>query len=106
MEAIIPPKWIDELRSKLMESKVYTIQYFEVCNARAMYRAVDHPYMARFTKHTKINEVAAVPAGFPMYACSITPFLVLRQRVGTRDQMSGLLLFTFLQYRFIAMISL
>ncbi|XP_039781321.1 uncharacterized protein LOC120648697 [Panicum virgatum] len=88
MEAVVPAKWIDEQRAKLIEAGVYTIQYFEVCNARAVYRAVDHPYMARFTKHTKINQVAAVPTNFPLYACSIVPFQVLRERVGNRDQMS------------------
>ena len=91
MEAVVPTKWIDEQRAKLIEAGVYTIQYFEVCNARAVYRAVDHPYMARFTKHTKINQVAAVPTNFPLYACSIVPFQVLRERVGNRDQMSGLM---------------
>ena len=91
MEAVVPAKWIDEQRAKLIEAGVYTIQYFEVCNARAIYRAVDHPYMARFTKHTKINQVAAVPTNFPLYACSIVPFQVLRERVGNRDQMSGLM---------------
>ncbi|XP_039841925.1 uncharacterized protein LOC120702272 [Panicum virgatum] len=44
--------------------------------------------MARFTKHTKINQVVAVPTNFPLYACSIVPFQVLRERVGNRDQMS------------------
>ena len=91
MEAVVPAKWIDEQRAKLIEAGVYTIQYFEVCNARAVYRAVDHPYMACFTKHTKINQVAAVPTNFPLYACSIVPFQVLRERVGNRDQMSGLM---------------
>jgi len=95
MEAAVPPKWIDEQRAKLAEDRVYTIQYFEVCNARAIYRPVDHPYMARFTKHTKINEVTAVPSQFPLYACSITPFHVLRDRIGIRDQMSDVIgLFT------------
>jgi len=91
MEAVIPAKWIDEQRAKLIEDRVYTIQYFEVCNARAMYRPVDHPYMARFTKHTKINELTAVPPDFPLYACSITPFPALRERVGAREQLSGLI---------------
>jgi len=91
MEATIPAKWIDEQRPKLIEGRLYTIQYFEVCNARGLYRPVDHPYMARFTKHTRINEVSAVPPKFPMYACSITPFPVLRARVGNREQMSGMI---------------
>ena len=91
MEATIPAKWIDEQRPKLIEGRLYPIQYFEVCNARGMYRPVDHPYMARFTKHTRINEVSAVPPKFPMYACSITPFPVLRARVGNREQMSGMI---------------
>ena len=91
MEAVIPPKWIHEQRAKLTEATVYTIQYFEVCNARTIYRAIDHPYMARFTKHTKINQVTVVSPNFPLYACSITPFQVLRERMGNKEQMSGLI---------------
>jgi len=88
MEAVIPPKWIDEQMAKLIEGVVYTVQYFEVFNARTIYRPVDHPYMARLTKHTRINRVDTVHPNFPVYACSITPFPVLRARVGIRDQMS------------------
>jgi len=87
----VPPKWIDEQRKKLSEDGVYTIQYFEVCNARAIYRPVDHPYMARFTKHTRIEQLSTVPPDFPLYACSITPFHVLRARVGVKEQMSGMI---------------
>ena len=70
---------------------MYTIQYFEICNARAIYRSVDHPYMARFTKYTNITEVSAVPPNFPLYACCITPYAVLRDRVGRKEQMPGLI---------------
>jgi len=96
MEAVIPPKWIDEQRPKLIEGAVYTIQYFEICNARAIYRAVDHPYMARFTKHTKISKLQTVPPNFPAYACCITPFHVLRARVGNREHMSGMVCYFYL----------
>lgn len=88
MEAVVPLKWIGEQRKKLSEDGVYTIQYFEVCNARAIYRPVDHLYMARFTKHTRIEQLSTVPPDFPLYACSITPFHVLRARVGVKEQMS------------------
>jgi len=91
MEAVIPTKWIDQQRPRLIEGRVYTIQYFEICNARAIYRSVDHPYMARFTKYTNITEVSAVPPNFPLYACCITPYAVLRDRVGRKEQMSGLI---------------
>ena len=51
MEATIPAKWIDEQRPKLIEGRLYTIQYFEVCNARGMYRPVDHPYSSLHQTH-------------------------------------------------------
>jgi len=95
MEAVIPTKWIDQQRPRLTEGRVYTIPYFEICNARAIYRSVDHPYMARFTKYTNITEVSAVPPNFPLYACCITPYAVLRDRVGCKEQMSDVIgLFT------------
>jgi len=65
MEAVIPTKWIDQQRPRLTEGRVYTIQYFEICNARAIYRSVDHPYKALFTKYTSIIEVSTVPPNFP-----------------------------------------
>ena len=65
MEAVIPTKWIDQQRPRLTEGRVYTIQYFEICNARAIYRSVDHPYMALFTKYTSITEVSTVPPNCP-----------------------------------------
>ena len=97
MEAVIPAKWIEEHRPRLIEGRVYTIHYFEVCNARAIYRPVDHPYMARFTKHTRITQVNTEPPKFPLYACSITPFPVLRARVGTKEQMAGLICYFYFQ---------
>ena len=33
---------------------------------------------------------------FPLYACSITPFLVLRARVGNREHMSGMVCYFYL----------
>ncbi|XP_062183403.1 replication protein A 70 kDa DNA-binding subunit B-like isoform X6 [Phragmites australis] len=50
-----------------------------------MYRPVDHEYMMRFTKYTRVVEVNPVPDTFPMYACKIASFAELRERVGVQE---------------------
>lgn len=89
MEAQIPGRHLHLFTLSLKENNVYFIEYFEVANAKASYQAVNCPVMARFTRHTKINEVATVPNDFPMYACIIVSFDVLRTRLGQNQFLSG-----------------
>ncbi|KAL6596972.1 hypothetical protein ACP70R_047106 [Stipagrostis hirtigluma subsp. patula] len=85
MECNIPQRWIDTHRARLVEDHVYFIHYFEVLNARSTYRPVEHEYMARFTKHTEITEVIAVPPDFPLYACTIRSFAELSDKADKRE---------------------
>ena len=57
MEGQIPENWIPLFKPQLKEEFVYYIKFFQVRNARATYCPVDHPYMMRFTAHTKVHEV-------------------------------------------------
>lgn len=45
--------------------------------------------MARFTRHTKITEVAIVPPDFPLYAYTLVSFDILRTRIGQKQLLSG-----------------
>ncbi|CAL4930979.1 unnamed protein product [Urochloa decumbens] len=88
MEGQIPEKWISLFQSKLKERSVYYIEDFYVCNARTAYRPVDHPYMMRFTAHTKVREIQHISETFPMYACTPVTYDVLRDRVPTTEYCS------------------
>lgn len=74
---------------QLKEDSVYYIQYFEVCDARSLYRPVDHPYMMRFTAHTKVVKVRTVLDNFPKYAYNLATYEALRSRIGVIDYCSG-----------------
>ncbi|XP_039816751.1 uncharacterized protein LOC120679272 [Panicum virgatum] len=82
MEGQIPENWIPLFKPQLKEEFVYYIKFFQVRNARATYCPVDHPYMLRFTAHTKVHEVKNVQDTFPKYACAPATYDVLRSRVG------------------------
>ncbi|TVU33843.1 hypothetical protein EJB05_15655, partial [Eragrostis curvula] len=73
---------------RLIEDKVYYIESFEVTNPRPSYRPVRHPYMAKFTRYTNINECPAVSDTFPLYACDIVPFTTLLSRIDEIDYLS------------------
>ncbi|KAG2546392.1 hypothetical protein PVAP13_9KG030199 [Panicum virgatum] len=88
MEGQIPENWVPLFKPQLKEDFVYYIRYFQVCNARTTYCPVDHPYMMRFTAHTKVHEVKNVQDTFPKYACALTTYDVLRTRVGITNYCS------------------
>jgi len=95
MEGQIPENWVPLFKPQLKEDFVYYIRYFQVRNARTTYCPVDHPYMMRFTAHTKVHEVKNVQDTFPKYACALTTYDVLRTRVGITNYCSDVIgLFT------------
>lgn len=65
------------------------IKYFQVCNARTLYHPLDHPYMIKFTAHTKVQEVQHVQPSFPTYAYTPATFEALHNRVGIIEYCSG-----------------
>lgn len=85
MEAQILKAWIPTFKQQLKEDSVYYIKYFQVLNARASFRPADHPYMIRFTAHTKVTEVTPVPDTFPLYACTPISFSALHQKARNPD---------------------
>ena len=89
MEGQIPQNWVPLFKTQLKEDFVYYIRYFQVRNARTTYSPVDHPYMMRFTAHTKVHVVKNVQDTFPKYACALTTYDVLRTRVGITNYCSG-----------------
>ncbi|CAD6266111.1 unnamed protein product [Miscanthus lutarioriparius] len=80
MEAQIPQNWIHMFMPQLKEASLYYIQFFQVVSARTTYRPVDHPFLARFTVHTRVREITTIPPTFPEYAYRVAPFEVLRAR--------------------------
>lgn len=88
MEAQIPGRHLAQFNLSLKENNIYFSEYLEVANAKASYQAIDCPIMARFTTHTKINEITAVPNDFPEYVCTIVSFDVLRTRLGQNQFLS------------------
>lgn len=62
----------------------------QVRNARDLYRPVDHPYLMRFTAHTKVYEIKPIPAHFPQYAYSLATFEVLNTRIDENAYCSGM----------------
>ncbi|XP_040381578.1 replication protein A 70 kDa DNA-binding subunit B-like isoform X5 [Oryza brachyantha] len=88
MDAQIPGRHMTSFSPVLKEDRVYYITYFEVAEARASYRPVDNPIMAKFTKHTQIKEINHVPDSFPRYACKVIPFETLQARVDITDVLS------------------
>jgi len=91
MDGQIPETWVPSFLSKLTEGSVYYIKYFQVRNARDLYRPVDHPYLMRFTAHTKVYEIKPIPAHFPQYAYSLATFEVLNTRIDENAYCSGML---------------
>ena len=43
MEGTIPGNRVDQFRARLKEGSVYTIEKFNLYDAKKSYRAVDHP---------------------------------------------------------------
>lgn len=89
MAAQVPQKWISQVKKQIKEDFVYYIKYFQVSNARASFRPVDHPYMIRFTAYTKTTEVKLISDMFPLYACNPVSFDVLDSRAGKTEQTLG-----------------
>ena len=90
MEAQIPQTWIDKFMPQLKEASLYYIQFFQVVSARTTYRPVDHPFLARFTVHTRVREITTIPPTFPEYAYKIAPFEVLKSRKQITEYCSGI----------------
>lgn len=90
MDGQIPELWIPQFLPKINEGSVYYIEYFQVRNARDLYRPVDHPYFMRFTAHTKLYEIKPVPPQFPEYAYNLATFEVLNTRVNEIKYCSGI----------------
>ena len=89
MEGQILENWVPLFKPQQKEGFVYYIKYFQVRNARATYCPVDHPYMMRFTAHTKVHEVKVAHDTFLKYECALTTYDVLRNRVGITKYCSG-----------------
>ena len=83
MEGQILENWVPLFKPQQKEGFVYQIKYFQVRNARATYCPVDHP-------HTEVLEVKVVQDTFPKYACALTTYDVLRNRVGITKYCSGI----------------
>jgi len=90
MEAQIPQNWIHMFMPQLKEASLYYIQFFQVVSARTTYRPVDHPFLARFTVHTRVREITTIPPTFPEYAYRVAPFEVLRARKQITEYCSGI----------------
>lgn len=90
MDGQIPEIWISQFLPNLIEGSVYYIKYFQVRNGRDLYRPVDHPYLTRFTAHTKLHEIKPVLAQFPEYAYNLSTFEVLDTRVNEIKYCSGI----------------
>ena len=95
MEGTIPGNRVDQFRARLKEGSVYTIEKFNLYDAKKSYRAVDHPLRICFTQRTVVNEVLPQPEGFPIFAYSAFPFVVLTGRVDQNVLMSGKFVCTF-----------
>ena len=95
MEGTIPGNRVDQFRARLREGSVYTIEKFNLYDAKKSYRAVDHPLRICFTQRTVVNEVLTQPEGFPIFAYSAFPFIVLTGRVDQNVLMSGKFVCTF-----------
>jgi replication factor A1 len=90
MEGQVPAWLTPRLLGVIKEDVVYYIQYFEVIHHSPTRRAVDHPFMARFTRLTKISEDTDVTDSFPMYAYKLSSYEVLRSRENNTVLMSGI----------------
>lgn len=90
MDGQIPELWIPQFLPKLTEGSVYYIKYFQVRAARDLYRPVDHPYLMRFTAHTKLHEINPAPPQFPQYAYNLATFEVLNTRMNETKFCSGM----------------
>lgn len=91
MDGQIPEAWVDGLLSKINEGSVYYIRYFQVRNAREMYKPVDHPCLMRFTAHTKVYEINPVPPQFPQYAYNLATFEILNTRIDVTSYCSDVI---------------
>jgi hypothetical protein len=89
MEGYIPANIIDQFRDDLNEGSVYTVEQFLLSDAKRTYKTAEHPYRIRFTPRTKIVEILAVPADFPMYAYNAKSFDILSMRRNTIAVLSG-----------------
>ncbi|KAL6897248.1 hypothetical protein ACP4OV_006944 [Aristida adscensionis] len=88
MEGQIFQTWLSKYLPNFKENRVYYIKYFQVVNARTIYRAVDHAYMMRFTMHTELHEVNPIPGDFPLYAYSIASYATLDSRKNKKTFLS------------------
>lgn len=90
MDSQIPETWVQAFLSKITEGSVYYIKYFQVRNARDLYRPVDQPCLMRFTAHTKVYEIKPIPPQFPQYAYNLATFEVLNNRINKTACCSGM----------------
>jgi hypothetical protein len=90
MEGQVPAWLTPRLLGLIKEDAVYYIHYFGFINRSPNRRAVDLPFMATFTSHTKISEDTNVPHSFPMFAYKLSSYEVLRSRENNTVLMSGI----------------
>ena len=80
MEGLIPFKRVDQFRDKIKEGAIYSMERFNLYDAKRLYRAVDHALRICVTQRTMVTEVFPHPSGFPRLAYSALPFTALLNR--------------------------
>lgn len=73
----------------ITEGKVYRLTFYRVRPCSRNYRPVNNRMSINFTKWTTLEEHLDVPADFPCYAYSPTPYNELRSHVDRKDSFTG-----------------
>ncbi|CAM0873363.1 unnamed protein product [Alopecurus aequalis] len=81
IEGLIPAVRAELFRSQLKEGNIYTIDRFNIYDAKKTDKSVDHPYRICFTQRTIVKEVLPQPENFPLFAYNTFPFSVLAGRM-------------------------
>ncbi|XBI24046.1 hypothetical protein VPH35_049183 [Triticum aestivum] len=80
MESLIPEKRMAQFTKHITEGTIYTIEDFNLYDAKSKFRSSDHPLRVCFTFRTKLKKVEPQPVNFPIFAHNVRPFSVLEAR--------------------------
>ena len=89
MEGLIPEKRMAQFMKHITEGTIYTIEDFNLYDAKSKFRSSDHPLRVCFTFRIKLKKVEPQPVNFPIFAHNDRPFSVLEARADQNFILSG-----------------
>lgn len=95
MEGLNPEKRLAQFTKHITEGTIYTIEDFNLYDAKRRFRSSYHPLRVSFTFRTKLKKVEPQPVSFPIFAHNARTFSVLLLIRTTSYQVTNKIYITF-----------